>query len=446
MNDGNQKILSNGLINFEKNRMIFNVINSMRQFQRDKYPIVPEESIKISSILTGAKSISLFQYCQSPPCLREDQLMLLSRTVEPPEAKPIGGDAPTVALTPTSIVSATGTLRGFRSVMMSSPSIASAPSPLGNFEQGTVGKARLAPALLQILADQATANVAIASAAQQAAPVPTTTGYVEVRSTNPASISNSTTKQLSTSTGALRAPTQAVAEEEESGELDTLMSPTTISNRSMSNLETNQSLSSPAPTITSEFSNVQPASSLDQSSRKGSSSTSKRDSTKLEPNSANHRTSRLSTGPYLHSRNSLLTIDPFDNANASATVATTGMVKSMSLGLRPVQVANRRTSMISIEAIEATLAVNLINATPQGSVRVKPSSTSGDELPKTPITFEDVWESVIEASGRDHAEHHHAANIKQSASRQSIRSIQQQLAELNESDDDEDENDGLSLI
>ncbi|KAI8998077.1 ras guanine nucleotide exchange factor domain-containing protein [Gaertneriomyces semiglobifer] len=106
MNDGNQKTLLNGLINFEKQRLICNIINSIKEHQRHKFPFVPDDdngdsdmspatttteakgstmslaSSNTTAVLNAA-DITLYRYCSSLPRLSEDQLTTLSRILEP---------------------------------------------------------------------------------------------------------------------------------------------------------------------------------------------------------------------------------------------------------------------------------------------------------------------------------------------------------------------------
>ncbi|KAJ3053095.1 hypothetical protein HK097_005038 [Rhizophlyctis rosea] len=85
MNDGNQKTLPNGLVNFEKQRMIFNIITGIRTSQRHKFPFIADDVLKTgtSPALTPA-TISVATYCSNLPCLTEEQLMTLSKLIEPP--------------------------------------------------------------------------------------------------------------------------------------------------------------------------------------------------------------------------------------------------------------------------------------------------------------------------------------------------------------------------
>ncbi|KNC99937.1 uncharacterized protein SPPG_09269 [Spizellomyces punctatus DAOM BR117] len=83
LNDGNQKVLSNGLINFEKQRMIYNVINAIREYQRYKFSFNQDEDVLIPSTSPSQLPITLHSYCTHPPCLTEEQLMTLSKILEP---------------------------------------------------------------------------------------------------------------------------------------------------------------------------------------------------------------------------------------------------------------------------------------------------------------------------------------------------------------------------
>lgn len=80
LNDGNQKILPNGLTNFEKMRGIWNVIGGIREWQRGKFPWERDEDVIVPS-----NGVTLHRYCANPPCLTEEQLITLSKVVEPPE-------------------------------------------------------------------------------------------------------------------------------------------------------------------------------------------------------------------------------------------------------------------------------------------------------------------------------------------------------------------------
>ncbi|KAI9102516.1 ras guanine nucleotide exchange factor domain-containing protein [Phlyctochytrium arcticum] len=83
LNDGNQKTLPNGLINFEKQRMIWGIISHIRELQRHKFPFTQEDDVIVHSKTPLVASITLYSYCTNPPCLAEDQLMALSKILEP---------------------------------------------------------------------------------------------------------------------------------------------------------------------------------------------------------------------------------------------------------------------------------------------------------------------------------------------------------------------------
>ncbi|TPX62937.1 hypothetical protein PhCBS80983_g00206 [Powellomyces hirtus] len=86
LNDGNQKILANGLVNFEKMREVWTLISGIRDLQRGKFPWPQDDEI----IIRGpGDSVTLHSYCMSPPCLTEEQLLGLSKVVEPQD--PTGG-------------------------------------------------------------------------------------------------------------------------------------------------------------------------------------------------------------------------------------------------------------------------------------------------------------------------------------------------------------------
>ncbi|KAJ3295590.1 hypothetical protein HK104_002494 [Borealophlyctis nickersoniae] len=150
MNDGNQKILSNGLINFEKLRMIFNVINTIRSFQRQKFPFLPDDTPRggfiprsPSSISVGtqqtteSKPLTLAAYCACPPKLPEDQLVMLSKMIEPPrsEAEKSAGPAPSAP--PTRKGSIFGSIVGSGG---SSDTSQVSPAILDMISSGTIGK------------------------------------------------------------------------------------------------------------------------------------------------------------------------------------------------------------------------------------------------------------------------------------------------------------------
>ncbi|KAJ3088186.1 hypothetical protein HK102_009360, partial [Quaeritorhiza haematococci] len=124
LNDGNQKILQNGLINFEKQRLIFNVINSIREYQRHKFPFAVDDTPRVGSsqqvnqLSSNYRPVSLFTYCSSPPSLKEEQLMLISKILEPSEkdvasnaANTLTAGAPTTAIgAPAATSGTTGTV------------------------------------------------------------------------------------------------------------------------------------------------------------------------------------------------------------------------------------------------------------------------------------------------------------------------------------------------
>ncbi|TPX34923.1 hypothetical protein SmJEL517_g02593 [Synchytrium microbalum] len=364
LNDGNQKILSNGLINFEKNRLIFNVINAMRQFQRDKYPIVPDESLKISSILTGARSISLHQYCASPPCLREDQLMNLSRAVEPPEAKGTGGDA-NPATTPTSVIStntATGTIRGIMSAMsMSSPSLATSSNnnlastnaaSQSGIGAATIRKAGLSTALLQMLA---------AAEELESMPPPLPIKDKSVVSLSGATSSGSLLgiagrEQESTAPSIISiiSPAATIINTKQEGPLSPAGTVVAVP-------PSPDALALTPVTPSPMWSEVTSPTGFDSPVSQIQSATP----------ASGRRASR--TPNLMTKRASLMNIDPFEATKQSA---------------RPPSIVTKRSSMISLGAIDASLSINLIGPTPQGTVK------SRHVEPTTPITFEDIWGSI----------------------------------------------------
>ncbi|TPX41838.1 hypothetical protein SeLEV6574_g05899 [Synchytrium endobioticum] len=342
LNDGNQKILSNGLINFEKNRLIFNVINSIQQFQRDRYQIMPA-----SGILTGGKSISLHQYCQSPPCLKDDQLVQLSRLVDPPESKS-AADRHVIATSPTSLTSGSaGTLRGFLSlVALSSSSMATPFSPVS--EQGgtdfsiTASKTGLSPALFKVL-----------TAAEQQPPVSSI-------APGNAPITRST-EQIAGSNESFFGPCQAVAEVEE-GEARYAISPTTIVKTSSSVIQSENA----SPTISN-------ASTI------GST-------TPIVNNGG------WSSSTALGKRPSLDTIGPPEQFCSSTSTSITGY------GPPSLIIPHTQSGMMSFEAIASTLSINANTVTPSqlrsdiGIMRLEQSSN-----PRSPITFEDIWCTVAKS-------------------------------------------------
>ncbi|KAJ3044124.1 hypothetical protein HDV00_003228 [Rhizophlyctis rosea] len=129
MNDGNQKTLPNGLVNFEKQRMIFNIITGIRTSQRFKFPFVTDEGQKPGGapVATSPASMTAASYCSNLPCLSEEQLMTLSKLIEPPgegggrsdtmrknsifgavDKSPVAGDASTALL---EMIAGGGTIR-----------------------------------------------------------------------------------------------------------------------------------------------------------------------------------------------------------------------------------------------------------------------------------------------------------------------------------------------
>ncbi|KAI8589182.1 ras guanine nucleotide exchange factor domain-containing protein [Geranomyces variabilis] len=84
LNDGNQKTLVNGLINFEKMREVWALASRIREWQRGKFPWPQDDEI----IIRGpGDTVTLHSYCENPPCLSEEQLLSLSKSVEPPDLK-----------------------------------------------------------------------------------------------------------------------------------------------------------------------------------------------------------------------------------------------------------------------------------------------------------------------------------------------------------------------
>ncbi|KAJ3174489.1 hypothetical protein HDU87_007182 [Geranomyces variabilis] len=84
LNDGNQKTLANGLINFEKMREVSALASRIREWQRGKFPWPQDDEI----IIRGpGDTVTLHSYCENPPCLSEEQLLSLSKSVEPPDLK-----------------------------------------------------------------------------------------------------------------------------------------------------------------------------------------------------------------------------------------------------------------------------------------------------------------------------------------------------------------------
>ncbi|KAJ3147661.1 hypothetical protein HDU86_007909 [Geranomyces michiganensis] len=82
LNDGNQKTLANGLINFEKMREVWALASRIREWQRGKFPWPQDDEI----IIRGpGDTVTLHSYCENPPCLSEEKLLSLSKSVEPPD-------------------------------------------------------------------------------------------------------------------------------------------------------------------------------------------------------------------------------------------------------------------------------------------------------------------------------------------------------------------------
>ncbi|KAI8817620.1 ras guanine nucleotide exchange factor domain-containing protein [Fimicolochytrium jonesii] len=88
LNDGNQKVLPNGLINFEKMREVCAMLSRLKEWQRASFPFIPDDEV----IVRGpGDTVTLFTYCSHPPCMKEDQLLQLSKALEPPESSEAKG-------------------------------------------------------------------------------------------------------------------------------------------------------------------------------------------------------------------------------------------------------------------------------------------------------------------------------------------------------------------
>ncbi|KAJ3014383.1 hypothetical protein HKX48_005186 [Thoreauomyces humboldtii] len=82
LNDGNSSHTVTGLVNWEKMREVYDKVQGIREFQRGQFPWIPDDEV----IVRGpGESVTLHSYCSSPPCMGEDQLLLLSKAMEGPD-------------------------------------------------------------------------------------------------------------------------------------------------------------------------------------------------------------------------------------------------------------------------------------------------------------------------------------------------------------------------
>jgi len=74
-NDGNQKALKNGLLNFSKLRTIVLKFEEMKGYQRAKYFFPPEDKTR--------------QFCRNLVCMSEQDLYDKSEEIEPRDPPPL---------------------------------------------------------------------------------------------------------------------------------------------------------------------------------------------------------------------------------------------------------------------------------------------------------------------------------------------------------------------
>ncbi|RKP03224.1 hypothetical protein CXG81DRAFT_17181 [Caulochytrium protostelioides] len=171
MNDGNQKTLPNGLLNFEKLRLIYTTISNVRPIQRVSFSIAldtgvlddPSAALSAQSATASdlPPEITCAEYCLFLPHLDDMTLLRISKTIEQPlnaatgsAAAALSTPAPATAgppsTTPLAAVSAAATATTPLTTFSSAPPLLPPPavatgSPLMAFPAITTPTASTAP-------------------------------------------------------------------------------------------------------------------------------------------------------------------------------------------------------------------------------------------------------------------------------------------------------------